>query len=202
MKKSSPPPPGFGSPRRRGATSFACTPTKGSPLSRFEQASPKRKRYDRSGPTTKGSPSDDGSQACHSVIVHIEQNCRARKKSEIVGDTKDVQTQRSDVDRVGAAKRQKSNNKRSLKATRLASSEKYTANGKLVETERLRAEEQGKPSFEFEIYKGVLIDETAMVSSFVELTKIFVGTFVQRFNGEKKTTPTTPLKWKRGKGRA
>jgi hypothetical protein len=142
MKKSSPPPPGFGSPRRRGATSFACTPTKGSPLSRFEQASPKRKRYDRSGPTTKGSPSDDGSQACHSVIVHIEQNCRARKKSEIVGDTKDDQTQRSDIDETAATKRQKSNNKRGLKATRLASSEKYTVNGKPVETERLMAEEQ------------------------------------------------------------
>jgi hypothetical protein len=89
MKKSSPPPPGFGSPRRRSSISRACTPTKRSPLSRLEQAPPKRKRYDRSGPTTKGSPSEDGSQACHSDVVHIEQNCRARKKSEIVDDTKD-----------------------------------------------------------------------------------------------------------------
>jgi hypothetical protein len=32
------------------------------------------------------------------------------------------------------------------------------------------------------MHKGVLIDETAMASSFVELTKIFVGTFVQRLN--------------------
>jgi hypothetical protein len=114
-------PPGFGSPRRSGVTSCAYTPTKGSPLPRFEQASPKRKRYERSSPTTKGFPSDDGSPACHSGIVHIEQNSRKRKKSEIVDDTKDVQTQRSDIDRVGAAKRQKSKNKRSLKATRLGS---------------------------------------------------------------------------------
>jgi hypothetical protein len=55
----------------------------------------------------KGFPSDDGSLACHSGIVHTEQNSRKRKESEIVGDTKDVQTQRSDIDRVGAAKRQK-----------------------------------------------------------------------------------------------
>ena len=133
-------PPGFGSPRRRGATSCAYTPTKGFTLPRFELASSKRKRYDRSGPTTKGFPSDDGSQARHSGIVHIERNCRARKKSEIVGGTKDDQTQRSDIDRVGAAKRQKSNNKRSIKATRLALSEKYTVNGKPVETERFRVE--------------------------------------------------------------
>jgi hypothetical protein len=115
---------------------------------------------------------------CYSGIVHMEQNCRARKKSEIVGDTKGDQTQRSDIDRVGAAKRQKSNNKRSLKATRLASSEKYTVDEKPVETERFRVEEQGQQVFEFEMHKGVLIDETVMVSSFVELTNIFVGTFV------------------------
>jgi hypothetical protein len=38
--------------------------------------------------------------------------------------------------------------------------------------------EHGKLSFELGMYKGVLIDETAMVSSFVELTKIFDGTSV------------------------
>ena len=55
-------------------------------------------------------------------------------------------------------------------------------NGKLVKTERFRVEEKGQKDFELEMHKGVLIDKTAMVSSFVELTKIFVGTFVQRFN--------------------
>ena len=127
MLLNSPPPPGIGSPRRRGATSCAHTPTKGSTLPRFEQASSKRKRYVRSGPATKGFPSDE-SQACHSDIVDIEQNFRARKKSEILDDTKDDQTERSDIDETAATKGLNSNNKRSLKVTRLASSEKYTVN--------------------------------------------------------------------------
>jgi hypothetical protein len=58
--------------------------------------------------------------------------------------------------------------------------------GMPVKTERFRVEEQGKTSYEFEMqtsyefemHKGLLIDETVMVSSFVELTKIFEGTFV------------------------
>ena len=182
MKKSSPPPPGFGSPRRRGATSFAYTPTKGPPLPRLERASTKRKRYDRSGPTTKGSPSDEGSQACHSGIVDIEQNCRARKKSEIIDDTKDDQTDRSDIDGDGAAKRQKSKNYRGLKVTLLASSGNYTVDGKPVETQRFRVEEQGQKVLEFEMYKGVLIDERTVVSSFPELTNIFEETFVNQFS--------------------
>jgi hypothetical protein len=68
-----------------------------------------------------------------------------------------------------------------------------------VETERFRAKEQGKPSFEFEMYKGVLIDDTAMVSSFVELTTRFsLVRSLHDLIGEKKA-PTTPLKWKRGR---
>jgi hypothetical protein len=67
----------------------------------------------------------------------------------------------------------------------LASSEKYTVDGKPVETERFRVDEQGKPSFELEMYKGVVIDETIMVSSFVELTNIFENTFVNQFSRRK-----------------
>jgi hypothetical protein len=50
--------------------------------------------------------------------------------------------------------------------------------GKPVETERLRVEEQGQQVLEIEMHKGVLIVETIVVSSFVELTKIFEETFV------------------------
>ena len=42
----------------------------------------------------------------------------------------------------------KNKNERGLKATLLASSEKYTLNGKPVETERFRAEEQGPKFYE------------------------------------------------------
>jgi hypothetical protein len=175
-------PPGFGSPRRSSFTSPAYTPTNGPPLPRPAQASPKRKRNEESSATTKGFPSGDGSQACQSGIVHFEQKSRKRKKSEIVGDETHIQTDRSDIDGDGAAKRQKSKNNRGLEVTLLAPSKNYTVDGKLVKTERFRVEEQGQQGFEFEMYKGVLIDEAVRVSSFVELTKIFVGAFVQRFN--------------------
>jgi hypothetical protein len=182
MEKSSRPPPGFGSPRRTRSISVANTPTKRSPLSWLEQASPKRKRHDRSGPTTKGSPSEDGSHASHSDIGHTEQNFRARKKSEIVDDTKDEQTERSDIDETPATKRQKSKNYRGLKVTLLASSGNYTVDGKPVETQRFRVEEQGQQDLDFEMYKGVLIDETTVVSSFPDLTNIFEETFDNQYS--------------------
>lgn len=181
MEKSSPPLPGFGSPRRTSFISGANTPTKRSPLSRLEQASPKRKRHDRSGPATKGFPSDE-SLACHSDFVQIEQNLRARKKSEIIDDTKDDQTERSDNDGDEAVNRQKSKNYRGLKVTLLASSGNYTVDGKPVETQRFRVEEQGQQDLDFEMYKGVLIDETTVVSSFPDLTNIFEETFVNQFS--------------------
>jgi hypothetical protein len=99
------------------------------------QASPTRKRYEQSSATTKGFTSVDGSPGCQSGIVYIEQNSSKRKKSEIVDDTTHIQTERSDIDGNGAAKRQKSKNKPSPKVTRLASSEKYTVDGKPVETD-------------------------------------------------------------------
>ena len=67
----------------------------------------------------------------------------------------------------------KNKNERGLKATLLASSEKYTVDGKPVETQRFRVEEQGQQDLDFEMYKGVLIDETTVVSSFPDLTNIF-----------------------------
>jgi hypothetical protein len=79
----------------------------------------------------------------------------APRQGEILDDTKDEQTGRSDIDETAATKRQNSNNKRSLKVTRLASSEKYTVNGKLVQTERFRVEEKGQKDFELERHKGV-----------------------------------------------
>jgi hypothetical protein len=71
------------------------------------QASPKTKEKTvrrKQRPTTKGFPSDDGSPGCHchSGIVHIEQNSSKRKKSDIVGDTTHIQTERSDTDEVPA----------------------------------------------------------------------------------------------------
>ena len=178
-------PLGFGSPRRRSSTSRAYTPTKGSPLPRLAQASKTRKRNEESSVTTKGFPSDDGSGR-QSGIVHFEQNSRKRKKSEIVGDETHIQTDRSDIDGDGAAKRQKSKNNRGLEVTLLAPSENYTVDGKLVKTERFRVEEQGQQVFEFEMYKGVLIDEMVRVSSFHDLTNIFEETFVNKFSRRKE----------------
>jgi len=54
--------------------------------------------------------------------------------------------------------------------------------GKPVETQRFRVEEQGQKVLEIEMYKGVLIDETTVVSSFTELTNIFEETFVNQFS--------------------
>jgi hypothetical protein len=54
--------------------------------------------------------------------------------------------------------------------------------GKPVETQRFRVEEQGQQVLGFEMHKGVLIDEAAVVSSFVELTKLFEKTFVNQFS--------------------
>jgi hypothetical protein len=176
----------FGSPRSSGTTFHGCTPTKGSPLPRFVPASPKRKQYEESSATTRGFPSDDRSPGCHSGIIHIEQNSSTREESEIVDDTTHIQTDRPDIDGNGAAKRQKTKNERGLKATLLASSEKYTLNGKPVETERFRAEEQGQKFYEFEMYKGVLIDETVKVSSFIDLTNIFEETFVNQLSRRKE----------------
>ena len=136
MEKSRRPLPGFGSPRRTSSISGANTPTKRSPLSWLEQASPKRKRHDRSGPTTKGYPSEDGSRASHSDIDHTEQNFRAGKKSEIVDGTKDEQTERSDIDETAATKRQKSKNYRGLKVIRVG-----TRAASLQETVRLCLED-------------------------------------------------------------
>jgi hypothetical protein len=116
----------------------------------------------------------------------LEQNSRKRKKSEIVGDETHIQTERSDIDGDGAAKRQKSKNNRGLEVTLLAPSENYTVDGKLVKTGRFRAEEQGQQVFEFEMYKGVLIDETVRVSSFPDLTNIFEETFVNKFSRRKE----------------
>ena len=146
-------PPGFGSPRRRSFTSRALTPSKGSPLQGLEQASKTRKRNEETSVTTKGFPSDDGSGR-QSVIVPFEQNSRKRKKSEIIGDETHIQTERSDIDGDGAAKRQKRKNNRGLEVTLFAPSGNYTVDGKLVKTERFRVEEQGQQVFEFEMYKG------------------------------------------------
>ena len=117
-------------------------PLKGFPLQRFEQASPKRKRYEASNPTTKGFPSDDGSPGGHSGIVHIEQNSLRSKKSEIVGDTTHIKTERSDIDEDGAAKRQKPKNNRGLKATLLA-----PKRGRSVERDRKERERGVEESF-------------------------------------------------------
>jgi hypothetical protein len=54
--------------------------------------------------------------------------------------------------------------------------------GKPVKTERFRVEEEGQQVFEFEMYKGVLIDETVRVSSFHDLTNVFEKTFVNQFS--------------------
>jgi hypothetical protein len=64
----------------------------------------------------------------------------------------------------------------------------------------LKNREQGKPSFELEMYKGVLVDETAMVSSPVEVTKIFDGTFVKRFNRRKEANTYDPAEVEAWKG--
>jgi hypothetical protein len=133
------------------------------------QPLPKRKQHEESSATTKGFPSDDRSPGCHSGIVHIEQNSSTRGESDFFGDTTYIQADRPGIDGNGAAKRQKTKNERGLQAALLASSEKYTLDGKPVETERFRAEEQGQKFYQFEMYKGVLIDEAVRVSSFVDL---------------------------------
>jgi hypothetical protein len=57
------------------------------------------------------------------------------KKSEIVGDTTHIKTERSDIDEDGAAKRQKPKNNRGLKATLLA-----PKRGRSVERDRKERE--------------------------------------------------------------
>jgi hypothetical protein len=82
--------------------------------------------------------------------------------------------------------------KRDIKFTRLVSSEKYTLNGKRVNTERFRVEQQGKNTYEFEMHKGVLINETARASSPAELTEIFDGTLVKQFSRRKDGSTFDP----------
>jgi hypothetical protein len=62
-----------------------------------------------------------------------------------------------------------------MEVTDLGSGEKYRADGKKVETQRFRVQDQGSQSFEFDMCSGVVVDEPAMVSSLDELTEIFEG---------------------------
>jgi hypothetical protein len=128
------------------------------------------------------------SPGCHPNQIQIETNSSTREESEIVGDSPQIQTEEPNIAGDRAAKKQKTKHGRGIKATVLDSSEKYRhrMNGNPVETQRFRVEDQGKTIHEFDMYQGVLIDETAVVLSLVDLTNIFEGTYVKIFSRRKE----------------